>query len=255
MEISNAKKILSVYQPGDDASADPQLLSALKLLETDQELAEWFKAQQNVDEQIKSALGSAPEPLGLKNDILSALENESNESPTKSNLIFVRFLAMAAAVIAITLIGAFSYITSYNNKMEDYAHFRSAMSHYASGAYFLLDYNESDLNKISNWLSENETPHWENIPPALLATNPLGCKALEWKGQPVSLVCFHEEDGDIVHMFVMERSGLSEEAFADLERVALSHELETGGWVTDDYVYLLSGSEPGVSIEPYMASI
>jgi hypothetical protein len=248
MDILEAKQLLSAYQSDKDQFSDPHMLEALSMLENDAELAEWFEHQLAFDRQVKEALRDAPEPVGLKDSVLQGYRNSKRNKVIR----YVRWATAVAAVLLLGVGGFWSYASNYNNKMHEYATFREGMSHYIAGSYFILDFLDTDLGKIGHWLEKKNSPMYESIPALLAEKEPLGCKKMAWRGQDVSLICFHREDGKIIHMFVAERSGLSEEAFANLDEVLISHDLETGGWVTDTHVYLLTGSEPGVTIKEYL---
>ena len=114
---------------------------------------------------------------------------------------------------------------------------------------FQLDRFADDLDVIRSWLDRRDAPVYDSLPQALVALKPIGCKQLIWKGQDVSLVCFHIKRGRIVHLFVLDLGGLDPMRCAGLDRVADSHELETGGWVVADRAYLLVGSHPDVDVE------
>ena len=249
MDILEAKQILSAYQSGKDHFSDPHMLEALGLLDKEPELAAWFESQLAFDRQVQKALADAPDIDGLKDAILA------DYSKLRKNKV-VRYIQWASAIAAILLVsvgGFLGYAANYNSKMHEYSTLREGMSHFIAKSYFLLDYLDKDLTKIEDWLQEKDAPMYESVPALLAEKEAIGCKKMNWKGQEVSLVCFHREDGKIIHMFVAERDGFSEEAIASLDKVMLSHDLETGGWVTDTHVYLLTGSEPGVTVREYLS--
>ena len=249
MDITEAKQLLSSYHSDKDHFSDPHMLEALNMLEKNSELADWFEHQLAFDRQVKAALSEAPEPAGLRDKLLQ------NHKQTKRNNV-IRYVKWATTLAAVLMIGAggfWGYTANYYSKMHEYATLREGMSHFIAGSHFLLDYLDKDLDNISEWLEEEDAPMYEAVPAMLAAKEPIGCKKMSWRGQDVSLVCFHREDGKIIHMFVAERDGFSEEAIADLDKVLVSHDLETGGWVTDTHVYLLTGSEPGVTVREYLS--
>jgi hypothetical protein len=249
MDISEAKQLLSAYQSDKDHFSDPHMLEALSLLESNAELAEWFERQLAFDRQIKEALLDAPKPKGLKSSILA----DYRDSKRSTIIRTIRWASSIAAVLLLGVMGFWGYTANYNSKMNDYATLREGMSHFIARSYFTLDYLTKDMGKIENWLDEKNAPMYEDIPAALLEKEPIGCKKMTWKGQEVSLICFHREDGKVIHLFVADRSSLSEAAIANLDQVIVSHGLETGGWVTDKHVYLLTGSEPGVTVREYLS--
>ncbi len=249
MDVINAKKVLSGYQSGQPFLEDSQLTDAMKLMETNSELAAWFEDMLSFDKQIKGALDSLPEPTLQKQRLLNEVAKISGKSRWKTA---VKYVGLLAALLMVSAVGFFGYAKHYNNQIHEYATLREGMSHYIAGSYFLLDYMDGDLGRISNWLDSEDLPNFENLPPALLAKDPIGCKRLNWQGNDVTLVCFHREDGKIIHLFIAEEGDLSPTAIANIKSIYLSHGLETGGWMSDGKVYLLTGSEPGVTVSEYL---
>lgn len=249
MDILEAKQLLSAYQSDRDHFSDPHMLEALNLLDKNAELAEWFENQLAFDRQVTDALAEAPAPGALKSSILKDYRNLKRNKIIRT----VRWISAMAAVLILGVAGFFGYAANYNSKMHQYTTLREGMAHFIAGSYFTLDFLTKDLGKINSWLKEKEAPLYDSLPPALLEKEPIGCKKMNWRGQDITLVCFHREDGKIIHLFVADRSALSEESIANLDEVMVSHDLETGGWVTDTQVYLLTGSEPGVTVREYLS--
>lgn len=248
MDIKEAKQVLSAYQSDKDHFSDPHMLEALSMLDQEPELAAWFDNQLAFDCQVQEALKKAPDIGGLKDRIM----NDYRQTKKGRVIRYIRWASAIAAVLLLGVAGFFAYVSNYNSKIHEYATLRDGMSHFIAGSYFILDFLDTDLENIEHWLEAENAPVFEGVPAALAAKEPIGCKKMNWNGQQVSLVCFHREDGTIIHLFVAERDGFSEEAIANLDEVLISHDLETGGWTTDTHVYLLTGSEPGVTVREYL---
>jgi hypothetical protein len=248
MNILEAKQILSAYQTGRDHFSDPHMLEALSMLDKEPDLAVWFENQLAFDRQVHEALVDAPGVDRLKDAILADYRKARHSKVVR----YIRWASAIAALILVGVGGFLGYAANYNSKMHDYATLREGMAYFIAGSYFTLDFVDKDLDRIGNWLVEQKLPMYEGIPDSLAAKEPIGCKKMSWRGQEVSLVCFHREDGKIIHLFVADRSNISEAAIANLDEVLISHDIETGGWVTDTHVYLLTGSEPGVTVREYL---
>ena len=76
----------------------------------------------------------------------------------------------------------------------------------------------------------------------------MGCREIDWNGTKVSLICFHQENGDVVHLFVVETEGMSEVEMDKLGILDRRNGLETQGWRDEKYAYLYVGSSPEVSL-------
>ncbi|WOO43047.1 hypothetical protein [Rubellicoccus peritrichatus] len=201
------------------------------------------------DRYMREAISSTPIPANLEDSIRQTCEREGS-----SRLRHVVYWGSMAAILTLFVgISAFIYVSNYNSKISKFSDFRDAMAYYVDGSYFLLDYNINDLGKISTWLDENDAPRFDQLPATLMAKEPIGCKRLQWKDQVVSLVCFHREDNKIVHLFIIDKAPGSSDAFIDIQQVAISHGLQTGGWESNNRVHLLVGSEPDVTVDEYLS--
>lgn len=202
------------------------------------------------DQDIKDAIGSVEPPAWLKESILK------NAPSHKTNILRPRFKLLAiAAVLVVGFFSAFTFVNMKGNtQLQHPEDFRIATATYIQNGKFLLDHKAPSLESIANWLNERTAPSFTELPESLTALAPIGCKELTWRGNPVTLVCFHREDGTIVHLFIGNRTAETNTLFAGVSDIARVHELETGGWLTDQHVYLLTGSDPSVSISSYLGN-
>ncbi len=264
MNTEETKELLAAYR--DDLALEdaPGMAEALHSLEADPELAAWFEQDRACDQHMKEALGSIPVPDGLKESILAQIaETENNESDDlsaeeqPSNIVaFPRRRAMwltAAAlfVIAASLVKYFAFpppVQFPGNSFAAVATFRDHMAFFANSR-FVLDHGTNDLENAKAWLAEHQSPTYAQTPSAIVNYQGMGCKSFDWGEHKVSLICFKNSDDDIVHLFVMNKAALKDlQPASPLNEVLVQRELETGGWVDDEYVYMLVGSEAGVKI-------
>ncbi|MGJ8640612.1 MAG: hypothetical protein ACSHYA_14580 [Opitutaceae bacterium] len=200
------------------------------------------------DDQITAAINSVQPPVWLKDSILK-------EAPqAKAAILRPRFKLMAiAAMLAVGFLTSFIYFKLLGNDQLNHAsNFRDAAASYISDERFLLDLNSSSLTEIANWIKERNAPNFGELPAALLAENPIGCKELKWRDQTITLVCFHREDGTIAHLFIGNQNPEMRDLMADITQVMRVSDLETAGWSTEQQVYLLMGSDPSVNIQQYL---
>lgn len=202
----------------------------------------------HLDDQIRAAVRSVEPPIGLKNLILE------NAPKSKARILYPNFkLCAIAAILVIGLFCTFTYFDlKGNNQLAKAADLRNAAAEYAVDARFLLDFNTDSLTSIQSWLDEHNAPNFKELPAELLTQAPIGCKTLTWREQPITLVCFHRDDGTIVHLFITDKNETTKALLADIQQIQRVHSVETGGWTTNDHIYLLSGSDPSVSIAEYM---
>lgn len=258
MNVEKAKELLSAGAPDLHTDANPELLEALELAKTNPDLQEWIAKQENLDPRIAAEVSEVPIPEGLEASLLKIVGAGVPAKPKRN----WRGLWIAATGIAAVLCLGFLYLSPKGESLiqgvqasvrgtsqDSFDHFRDGMAYYIRNVYFQLDHTTTDLDSIENWLKENNTPVYQGVPEALQALVPIGCKRLDWQGRTVSLVCFHTAEGKIVHMFIMDRDGVEKSRFSDISTVANSNGLETGGWSTDQEIYLLVGSDPEVDVE------
>lgn len=261
MNKQRAKEILSTYMKDSSVDSDPEVQQALDLADSDPELLEWMQLQAEVDPVLRDALSDIPVPKDLEARLL---ETVRKESPAVAGTRPPRRLRLVGWGIAATLLVSIStfWFLRQNEDIvqnlqhsvsgvspDDFSHFRDGMAYYINDVYFRLDHITKDLDSIESWLSNRESPVYEDLPDALTALDPIGCKQLQWQGLDVSLVCFHTTDGRIVHLFLLDRETATDSQFSGIDAVARSSGLETAGWVSPSTVYLLVGSDPSVDIE------
>ena len=160
-------------------------------------------------------------------------------------------LALAAAAIFILFPPAVNFPgTDFSTTST----FRDHMSLF-SNSRFWLDKNTSDLNEAKSFLTEHGYPTFNKIPPQIIQFNGMGCKTIDWGTHKVGLVCFLNEQQEIVHLYIIDRSALTDldSLNTPLESIAIHRDLETGGWLTNTHAFLLVGSAPDVKITPILA--
>ena len=258
MNKEEAKKWLSAYMPGQESVLDPHLREALQMAGEDPELAAWLESRLKLDSAMHEALADAPVPPSLEQSLLETVRKSPDRR--KSNPRRLSWLTGLAALLAVGLGGVF--VVSKNEPLvqgiqeivsgtspDNFGNFRDGMAYYISNVYFTLDHRSEELPSIEAWIRHQQAPRFGELPGELAALAPIGCKKLQWRDLPVTLVCFHTADGKIVHLFILDRQQTSPERYLDIQKVATSSGLETGGWITDSAVYLLVGSDPEVDIE------
>lgn len=261
MNKQRAKELLSAYLKDSSHEVDPELQQALELADSDPELQAWMQLQADLDPLLQDALSSVPVPPDLKARLLQTVGETASvpAAPRRARLLRPAIIGLAATLLL--SVSAFwilrqneAIVQSVQHSVsgtrpDDFTHFRDGMAYYIKQVYFRLDHFSGDLDSIESWLSNSQAPVYEDLPEALTALAPIGCKQLQWRGLEVSLVCFHTPDGKIVHLFLLDRESALQNQVNGIESVARSSGLETGGWFTPSTVYLLVGSDDSVDIE------
>jgi hypothetical protein len=99
----------------------------------------------------------------------------------------------------------------------------------------------TNLVALREWLVDQNAPGDFMVPTALVGRPSVGCRKFNWKGQPVSLVCFKVDGVGTVHLFVVDRSNLHNIP-ADLKpRFTTDRNgVTTASWRNNDRVYVLA---------------
>ena len=260
MNSSEAKTILSGYDLSRANSLPQEALEALDFARSDAELSLWLEGQLAFDECYRSELREIPIPEGLEARILQAAASATEGAaetisisqepckPGRRNLI----LALAAAL---ALLGAIAYLVFPSGGPATVETFREGMAKFASNR-FSLDHFTDDLSAAKAWLDEKGYPSYPEVPEQFVRFKGMGCKTIDWNGQKVGLVCFVNDRHEIIHLFVIERSVLENiDSKGELiEAIAVHHGLETSGWNSEKYTFMLVGSDPNVRLAPLLAA-
>jgi hypothetical protein len=255
MNREEAKLILQVCRPGDEAAADAQVAAALALAKADPVLAAWHAEEQRWDESIRSKLEMVPVPADLRARILAgepAVEEVADnvvELPMEDQevrfipLRFPRFLAIAAVLI-ITFSLAFNWIRRPQpaGQLADFA--RDMMVASSNGAHH-VDVENSNINDVRGWLAGHHALADIDLPPAIKsAPGLMGCRALGWHGRQVSMLCFMMKGSEHVDLFVTPAGSISDAPEPGQPRFAMVNQQMTAGWTAAGNVYLMTGRVP-----------
>ncbi|MEO0509524.1 MAG: hypothetical protein AAF065_06670 [Verrucomicrobiota bacterium] len=202
----------------------------------------------HLDGQIREALSSVKPPELLKASIL-----EQGPAPERKLLSFPSVRVAIAAIVIIGFVFSFLLLKmGHNNELQYSSNLREAAADYIVDAGFLLDLYDSSLDNISEWLEEKQAPNYSELPKALADLQPIGCKQLTWREEPITLVCFHLDDDRIVHLFIGNQTHETETLLANISEIQRIEGLETAGWHSGQQLFLLTGSNATVSIQPYL---
>lgn len=253
MELEKAKEILSAYQPDNYDSSDTLMEEALALAETNMELKKWFEDQLALDAQMFKALKGIPKISESQKEAL--LGNYRDVPDSKTNW-FRQGIAIAAIFLVVLMGLGIGHYSIYRSNFGKFESFRSAMSYLAQSPYLSLDIKTNDLSELQLWLEARNLTSWtENeLPRKILQDTPLGCAEINWRALSISLTCFHNSDGDIIHLFAIDSHPNDDSLISGIEQLTRTHGLQSIGWETDNKVFLLMGSKPHVDINEYFMS-
>ena len=257
LDREQAKVILACLHSGEDLSGtDPEVSEALALLEHDAELREWFEKEQEFDDIISAKVSEVEIPDGLREELLAKMSTGTPKPGRR--LITLRRIgyasaALAAALVAVVGVVFYKLSQPYDfqrvKTSQDYAAFRHDMSGYAN-SFFMLQHTDENFAALNNWLKSKQGPTYSRLPDNILSLESVGCSVLNWGGQNASLLCFIDDKKELIHIFMIPADGLTGlPTPAELASPVIENGLEVAGWTDEKgMVYMLCGSEPGVSI-------
>lgn len=240
----NYKEILSAYRNGDEERYADDFDEAFMALETDEELAAWFNEDQAFDAEFGARIKEFEVP-----------EQKKVESP-KALIVHFPLFKLAVAALLILGLGFFGVIRFDQIQQVKTAarvdNFRHSMAVFAESK-FELDLMNNDLSKLRSIVTAKGGSAGDALDQIFKHSMPKGCKVVNWGETTVSLYCFANDQGQVVHSFVVPLKQLNGPRAADYIRTIVSHEnRENGGFVSGDMAYLLIASMPGVDIRPFL---
>lgn len=242
MNREELKKLLGAFPPA--ASDDEELAEALGALESDSELASWYEEECAFDKAFSAKLREVPVPGNLKESILAAQADESATDQSDAEIASGKivpfawpWLAAAAAAMIAVLVVVNVVLTPSAVAVDTW---RDGMAQFAADG-FGLDHKTSSSAEAGTWLEKNDAP--ARVPEMLAKLESMGCKALDWRGHRVSVVCLDRGDKKAVHLFVIDREALSATDGSSLQQDLVCCDRQTCGWMDNDYAYLLVGAE------------
>ncbi|MEM6820803.1 MAG: hypothetical protein AAF558_02515 [Verrucomicrobiota bacterium] len=248
MDREEAKLLLSVYRPNGKDAEDSDMQRAFSIMEKDPELEAWFRQELAMDQAISSKLDEFPVDESVKVSVLTG--GKLIEPP----IWWQQPVWLAAAAVLLFSIGLF-FLGQFGTQVAQpvLAEFRNDTTGLIRVG-FDLDMQSKTLGEIETWLMNQDAPSLggADIPLAELST--MGCKTFEWKGRPVTLICFHGNGNDVVHLFVMDlkNEGLKHLPINNETVLAVVRDLHTATWQQDDKAYLMVGHTPQTRVTPYL---
>ena len=233
MSRDEAKEVLSAFRPGTEDERDPVFVEALLVAQHDSELAAWLAERQAFDSAVKRQLAASPLPTGLFKQIRTGVTLRKAAARHKRQ----RLLALAACfVLFLTLAGLWGYHRNFSETTQ-FAACRSDAVRFLQH-FPKLDLETANLAQARQWLANARHLQQVQFPGGLQRFPTIGCRTLEWHGQPLGLVCFMV-DGEVVHFIVIPQTSIP-----DGPPTSEPHFVRVGGtttvaWSRGDLTYVV----------------
>lgn len=260
MNNEQAKQILLLYRPGVDDAEEPEVAQALNMVKADPELDQWFKEQCAWRETMRSRFKQIAVPEGLREQILS-----ERKAFTFSFKKLVRWAPVAAC--AAILAAGLAYVAFQKPSVDRFVSFRNRMSRIASREYPKMDLETSDLNKIHQFLAQNDVPQY-SLPAKLQKAAGTGCAILDWRdpaGQhrKVAMICFNSgrtpppgtmtaaAGGADLYLFIVDAAAAPDAPPAGEPAKSDISGLATASWQEGGKTYMLAGNGSAQFLQDY----
>lgn len=251
MTSRQAKEILLLYRPGSADREDPEFAQALALTEQDPELGRWFADHCALQDALRAKFRQIPVPDGLKEQILSERKAQT-ALPAKRKLALV-----AACGVFILLLAGLSFWFLRPHEDKTFANFSSRMVGIVARQYPAMDLETNDMGRIRQYLAQTNGHGSFILPGPLSRTTSTGCASVQWRGRPVSMVCFNSgksanAGAPDLYLFIANRADVPGAPKANTPRFGQTNGLATATWNRGNKVYLLAGQGDEAFIRKYV---
>lgn len=236
MNREEAKRILEIYRPGTADAHDPEIAAALDEVREDAELQRWFEQHSALQRTLRGKFRDLPVPPGLKDSILAQRKIVRPE-------IWWRNPVWLAAAAAVVLLGGLASLWLRPRVPDRFTDYRARMVSAALrvGTY-QMSIETNDMASVRRFMADRGAPSDYSLTRGLGGLSLTGGDSLQWRGHPVSMVCFDRGDKQMLYLFVLPRTVFKDPPPASPE-LAKVKKLLTAGWTEGDKTYLLAGPE------------
>jgi hypothetical protein len=236
LNLSQAKEILLLYRPNTRDAEDPEIIQAMELARSDQELGQWFAQHQAFQTAMRAKFRELEVPEHLKAALLARQKVLRPSIPWRSPVW------LAAAAIFVVLLGLTSFWLR-PSVPDRFAHYRESMVSAAVRMYG-MDVETNDMAQLRPFFARKGAPADYDVTKGLAKLPLKGGGLLRWRGNPVSMVCF-DRAGTTLFLFVLKRSALRDPPPVSTSAAELAQVegLQTASWSHGEDIYVLAGPQ------------
>jgi hypothetical protein len=245
MDSQEARKILSLYRPGDTDSPDPRMAKALELARKDPQLAVWFG--QHCAAHVK--LANEPETAQPE-----ALEKET--APTQAIerpdiILFHKPALFMIALTALALLAGWLWSSYSSANSNNFASFRDRMARLVQRSY-PMKIAVTDQSQLREYFRANAGPVGFALPRNLEKLPATGGAVFTWHNQPVALLGLDGGGNTNLYLFLIKRAVFSKPAPSDKPEFLQIGRLNTAAWSVGGTVYLLAGPQDNATLRGFL---
>lgn len=237
MDSQRAREILLLYRPDTSDANDTGFAEALEQAKRDPELARWFEAHCAQQSLVRKHLKQISVPEELRQRILDRVARHST-------LVWWRrpaFQALAAAA-GIVLVAGLAWFWARPAPGDRFADYRDQIVRGVQRFYDMnsMDMLTNNLSEIRAYLAQNSAPADYVLTKPMEKLPGIGCNILKWRSNKVSLVCLDSGNTNILYLFVVDRSAVSDPPPAGPPRFVRIRKLLSASWSEENRVYILA---------------
>ncbi|MEM0964616.1 MAG: hypothetical protein AAGJ81_00510 [Verrucomicrobiota bacterium] len=257
MNQEEAKAILSAWRDMDDPAEVPGLLEALSVAESDSDLQDWFTRERNFDSRVASVISEVEVPPGLRERILSSIENQQEKTPSplksRSLIYFPRLIPLAASLVVVFFVSLLLFgppSVDADTALEGFSgHISRNTKTSATPSIASTDYEV--IRQHFNSVGVGSPP---SLSPRIDDLQPTGADTTEWDGLILGIVHLQNDQSAEFRLFIF-----SSQKFPEPESLPANPSLrdEEGIrvliWTETDYVYGLCSKDAQADVAAYVA--
>jgi len=233
--------------PMADPETDPEVAEALRLLDRDSALREWYERSRAFDGLVAERLREIETPPGLEASLLAGLRLSTPPRRQRARPYLVLLAGAGLAAAAAVALALVPWLRSGGSAPVDAPGLAATgtgipatatLEEFRSEVLGILaelqglPHLSGDPLEVAAWLADRGAPFEGEIPAVAGEHRLAGCAVLEWRGHRLSLVCFHlpgEEGPPGLHLVTIDAQALR--PFQSREGTAAFDE-RTGPWTT-----------------------
>ncbi len=246
MTKDEAKRILAAYRPGDQDRFDSHFVEALREIEHDSELAQWFAEEREFDRLVADQVSAVPVPFGLKTRILANMPRRTRTKPRWVAALATTAAAAATLFVLAQLMNVWRASDQHSASLSDYE--QEMMSFIKLPPP--LEMESLQMAPIKQWILERKAP-LADIPPGIAAVETMGCRILYFRGYPVTLICFcHGQT--VAHLLMVDRAALRGLKPGNPPVVTGQGDWTTATWADQKYAYMIAVHDKPAAARQYL---
>ena len=241
MTNEEAKLILQAYAPNGRSASDPNFQAALNQARCNRELADWFANEQALDARISDSLIKSLKPPTKLKSLLLAQKAIIRPVAWWRQRRHQLAVAGCSALLSIVSLAWFSHTGPV-----EFGKYREEVGESAAEGIERVGEAPRDLLQVRRWLAENELDASFIVPRELNDGVISSCRAVNWRGKKVYIICYELENHQTAHLAVIDRSALKDAApespvFDQIGKVA------TVSWSRSNHTYMIASTSGVVS--------